>query len=171
MTPWNCAISILRGVVVQAGSSNLNNLTILQLCIFLLAHALALVSSRFIHIFRHFYIIEKLGKICIKQSLKVLAINSDLYFCLFDPYIPSYVTVLGKTVIQTVGDRNFFFSSFQSSFLSSRVLIFSWILLTCGFNLEKIQNYPWHISYLPVDTNFFRILKFLVEVTILKKWG
>lgn len=113
---------------------------------------------------------RKMGGNRHKTIFKSYCTNSDLYFCLFEPYIPSCGTVLGRTVIQTFRDRTFFF--FWIFVLSSsRVSVFSWILLMCGFNLEKFQSYSWYISYLPVDTNFFRTLKFPVEATILKKWG
>lgn len=42
-----------------------------------------------------------------KTVFKSSCRNSDLYFCLFKSYIPSCVTVLGRTVIQIFRDRIF----------------------------------------------------------------
>lgn len=56
--------------------------------------SLALMSFYFIHVFRHFYIIEKWEGNRHKTVFKSSCLNSDLYFCLFDHTYPAVLLSL-----------------------------------------------------------------------------
>lgn len=115
LTPQNCAISMLWSALLQPGPSNLNYSTILQLHIFLLLCALALMSFCLVPIFKHFYIIEKRGETGTKQFLKVLA---QIQVCIF-----AFLTIHTQLCYHPwqntdtdIQEQIFFFLSFESSF-------------------------------------------------------